>query len=104
MNDNLYWYISRGSGIVAYLLINITVCLGIALSRHWRSQRIPRLVVNDTHRWLALTFYSFVAVHVVTIYLDSYSHFSVVDVLLPGASPWKTLGMAFGIIAAELGV
>src|SRR5690349_1918499 len=104
MSDNAYWYVSRGSGIVAYLLITAAVCLGIALSRRWHGRRIPRLLVSETHRWIALTFYVFVAVHIVTIYLDTFSHFGVSDVLLPGASTWQPLGMALGIIAAQLGV
>lgn len=104
MSANLYWYVSRGSGIVAYLLLTAAVCLGVALSRRWRPARVPRLLVDEAHRWLALVFYAFVAVHVSTIYLDSFSHFSVVDVLVPFASDYRPFWLGLGIIALELAV
>jgi DMSO/TMAO reductase YedYZ heme-binding membrane subunit len=104
MSANVYWYVSRGSGIVAYLLLTAAVCLGVALSRRWRPGDVPRLLMDEAHRWLALVFYAFVAVHVVTIYLDSFSHFNVLDVLVPFASDYRPFWIGLGVIALELAV
>lgn len=101
-NTHLYWYIARGSGIVAYLLLTVSVVLGIALSRRWYSASWPRLVVHETHRWATITFYLFLGIHVATLLLDAYIGFSLADVLVPFASDYRTPWLALGIIGAEL--
>lgn len=98
----LYWFVGRGSGIVAYLLLTASVVLGIALSRRWHSASWPRLVVHEAHRWATLTFYLFLVVHVLMMLLDPYIRFSVTDVLVPFTSGYRTLWLSFGIIGAEL--
>ncbi|HMM43975.1 MAG TPA: ferric reductase-like transmembrane domain-containing protein, partial [Thermomicrobiales bacterium] len=103
-NGSLLWYLGRGSGITAFLLVTVAVALGIAVSRRWFAGPIPRLVVHDLHRWVTLTFYVFVALHVVTIWLDPFTHFRLVDVLVPFASTYRPLWMSLGIIAAELSI
>ena len=99
---SIYWYVARGSGFVAYLLLTAAVILGVALSRRWRAPRAPRLLLDAVHRSLALVFYLFIVVHIVTIYLDPFTHFAAADVLVPFASNYRPLWMSFGIIAAEL--
>lgn len=101
---SLAWYIARGSGIVAYLLLTASVVLGIALSRRWYSQRLPRLAVDGLHRWLTLTFYAFVVVHVVTLLLDPFVGFHLRDALIPFVTSYRTVWTSLGIIAAELGL
>lgn len=102
ISTQLYWYIGRGSGIVAYLLLTLSVVLGIALSRRWHSPGWPRLVVHEAHRWATLTFYLFVAIHVTMMLLDPFAGFSVTDLLVPFASSYRPLWLSLGIVAAEL--
>ncbi len=102
--SNLLWYIGRGSGITAYLLLTFSVVLGIALSRRWYSTRLPRMVVDELHRWLTTTFYVFVAVHIVTILIDPFTHFSVTDVTMPFASSYRPIWLSLGIIGTELSI
>lgn len=101
-NTQLYWYIGRGSGIVSYLLLTLSVVLGIALSQRWHSPSWPRLVVHEAHRWATLTFYLFVLLHVSMMLLDPYIGFSVADVTVPFVSDYRPLWLSLGIIAAEL--
>jgi hypothetical protein len=102
--SNLTWYIGRGSGITAYLLLTFTVVLGIALSRRWYSSRVPRMVVDELHRWLTMTFYVFLAIHVVTMLLDPFTHFRLIDVTLPFVSSYRPIWLSLGIIGSELSV
>ncbi|HEX3721702.1 MAG TPA: ferric reductase-like transmembrane domain-containing protein [Nitrolancea sp.] len=107
MNGNvgsLLWYVARGSGIVAYLLLTASVVLGVALSRRWYSSNWPRMVVDATHRWLTITFYLFVVIHVLTIWLDPFAHFSLLDTVVPFAGSYRPFWVSIGIIAAELGL
>lgn len=102
--SNLLWYIGRGSGITAYLLLTFSVVLGIALSRRWYSAHWPRMVVDELHRWLTTTFYIFVAIHVVTMLLDPFTHFRVIDVTVPFVSTYRPIWLSLGIIATELSI
>lgn len=101
---SLLWYVGRGSGITAYLLLTFSVVLGIALSRRWYSVHWPRMVVDALHRWLTITFYVFVTIHIVTMLLDPFTHFRVVDVTVPFASTYRPIWLSLGIIATELSI
>jgi hypothetical protein len=100
--SGILWYVGRGSGIVAYVLLTASIVLGIALSQRWHAPRWPRLLVDGAHRWITITFYLFIVVHVVTILLDPFTHFAVPDVVVPFWSAYRPLWMSLGIIAAEL--
>lgn len=102
LSTQLYWYVGRGSGIVAYLLLTASVVLGITISKRWHSPNWPRFVIHEAHRWATLTFYLFLVVHVAMMVLDPYVGFSVVDVIVPFASAYRTLWLSLGIIGAEL--
>jgi predicted ferric reductase len=99
---HLFWYVGRGSGFVTYILLTLSIVLGIALSRRWHSESWPRLVVHEIHRWMTLTFYLFLGVHVLMMLLDPFINFSLADVLIPFASSYRTLWLSLGIIGGEL--
>lgn len=100
----LFWFVGRGSGIVAYVLLTLSVTLGIALSRRWHARTWPRVVVHEAHRWLTLTFFLFLGIHVVMMLLDPFAQFTLADVIVPFVSQYRTLWLGLGIIAGELGL
>lgn len=53
----------------------------------------------DLHRHQSTISLAAVALHVVGLIFDSYVHFGVTDILIPGAAGWKTTPVAFGVIA-----
>ena len=97
------WFFGRAAGFVTLLLLTTSVALGIVVSRRGRSPRWPLFVTDELHRFVSLVFLLFLAVHVVTIWLDPFTAFSVSDVLVPLASKYRPLSMGLGIAAAELG-
>lgn len=97
-----YWYVGRGSGIVAFLLLTLVIVLGIALSRRWHNPRWPRVVVHEAHRWATTMFYVFVVIHVAFLLLDPFFPLTVREVLVPFLHPYRPLWFGLGIIAAEL--
>lgn len=99
---SLVWFVARGSGMVAYLLLTAAVVLGIAVSRHWHSERWPRLIVEGAHRWVVLTFFAFILLHTVTILLDPFTHFGLRDVVVPFGSAYRTFWLGLGVLASEL--
>ncbi len=99
MNGQFWWFMARGSGIVAWLMLTASVLWGIVLSSGaFPKHRRPAWLL-DLHRWLGGLTLAFVAVHVASLIADSYVSFSLVDVLVPFAADWKPIPVAGGVIA-----
>ena len=99
MNPQFWWFVSRGSGIVAWLFLTAAVMWGILLSTKLFPERRRPAWLLDLHRALgALTVVS-VAVHLSALVADNYVHFAAVDLFVPFASDWKTWPTALGVVA-----
>jgi len=96
------WYVTRGTGIVALLLLTASVILGIGVALRWRGRSWPRFAVADAHRNLTLLSIVFVAVHVVTTVADGFAPISLTAAVVPFASPYRPLWLAFGTISFDL--
>jgi predicted ferric reductase len=55
--------------------------------------------LTDFHRFLGGTAVVFTGVHVGTLVADSYVHFGIADVLVPLASHWHPVAVAWGVIS-----
>jgi LPXTG-motif cell wall-anchored protein len=102
MTNQLWWDIARAGGIVAWTLLAGSVVLGLFLSTRVRPLDAPPVWTTDLHRFLGGLATIFVGVHVVAIMFDSYTHFGVADVLVPIASSWHPVWVAWGIVSMYL--
>jgi hypothetical protein len=96
------WYVTRGTGVVALLLLTASVLLGIGVALRWRGRRWPRFAVADAHRNLTLLSIAFVALHVITTVADGFAPISLTAAVVPFASPYRPLWLAFGTISFDL--
>jgi sulfoxide reductase heme-binding subunit YedZ len=97
------WYLSRGTGAVALVLLSMTVILGITGTLRWRpGTRTPRFVVDGLHRNISLLVVVLLAAHIVTAVLDPFAHLRVVDAIVPLASRYRPLWLGFGALALDL--
>ena len=102
MNPQFWWYLTRSSGIIAWLMLTATVIWGILLStKAFPNQRRPAWLLA-LHRWLAGLTLSFLAIHLVALVADSYVSFGLADLTIPYASDWKPGAIALGVIAMWL--
>ncbi|HSC48833.1 MAG TPA: ferric reductase-like transmembrane domain-containing protein [Gaiellaceae bacterium] len=97
-----YWYATRGTGVVALLLLTGGVLLGVLASTRWTAPRWPRFVVAGLHRNLTLLALAFVVVHVVTTVLDGYAPIGLRDAVLPFASSYRPVWLGLGAVALDL--
>lgn len=95
------WYFMRGSGLVAFILLTLTVVLGVAGAKSWRSRHVPTAVTAGVHRTVALLAVVFVGLHVTTAVLDSWIGLSVVDVIVPFASHYQPLWIGLGALSLD---
>ncbi len=98
MSEQFWWFLARGSGVVAWLFLTASVLWGIFLSTDlFPKHRRPAWLL-DLHRWLGGLTVAFVVVHVASLIADSYVQFNLVDVLLPFASEWRPVPVALGVL------
>jgi sulfoxide reductase heme-binding subunit YedZ len=103
MNDpHIWWYLSRASGIVGWLMLTASVLWGIVLATDLFPKWRRTAWLLKMHRWLAgLTFF-FIAGHLVTLLFDSYAKFGIREILVPGASTWRPTAIALGVVSLWL--
>jgi ferredoxin-NADP reductase len=103
MNDpHIWWYVTRSSAILAWALMTVAVVWGVLLST-----RIFRKVDNpghlqDLHRYLGGLSLIMVGVHIVSLMLDGWLHFTPLEALVPGQATYRTIPVALGIGAFYL--
>ena len=96
------WYVARSAGLVGWALILLTIVWGLLLATRVLGRRPAPAWLLSLHRYLGGLATVFVGVHVAGILLDSYVHFSLVNVLLPFTGTWHPLAVAWGIVAMYL--
>lgn len=99
MNEQLWWHLSRASGLVAWGLAMFTVLWGTALATRALGNRPKAPWLLDLHRHLAGLTVAFVALHLAALAADSYVHFGWADLFIPWASSWRSTAVAWGVIA-----
>ena len=102
MNEQLWWYVARSTGVVAWVLAAASVLWGMALSTRALGDRPKPAWLLDLHRYLGGLTVVFVGLHLVGLVADSYIHFGVADLFVPMASAWQPGPVAWGIAALYL--
>jgi len=102
VNEQIYWYLARSSGIVAWGLLTLATLWGMFLSTSILKDRRRPAWLLSLHRWLGGLSVIFVGVHLGGLMLDSYVEFTWVDLLIPGTSEWRPMAVAFGVIGLYL--
>ena len=86
MNDRLWWYVARSSGLVAWALLAASTLWGLALTTRAFDRRVAPRWLHDLHRFLGGLATIFVGIHVVALLADSYTPFGLSDLLVPFAA------------------
>ena len=98
------WDVARAGGFTAYALLTLAVVEGLALSLRWQTNRWPRIINAELHNFLTLLAVIFTGIHIFAVAIDPYTAFGLNEILVPLASHYRPLWMAFGIVALYLGL
>lgn len=101
-NGQALWFVTRGSGAVALLLLTFSVVLGVTGSTRWKTSRWPRFLVLGLHRNVTLLAIAFVGVHVVTTVADAFAPVHLLDAVVPFRSPYRPVWLGLGTVAFDL--
>ena len=99
---NPLWIASRATGLVAFVLLTLVVVLGIAVRRTAGSSRTPRFVWVGLHRNTTLLATVLVALHVLTVVVDSYVDVRWTDVVVPFLGHYKMFWLGLGTVSLDL--
>lgn len=97
----LSWYMSRATGIVAYVLLWLVIFFGLSFRNPMLKRFVAPIYKLDMHVYLSLLTFVFVLTHGIVLMFDAFMHFSLIDVLVPFvADPGmiNTQAVAWGII------
>ena len=97
-----FWYLTRASGLVALVLLTVTIVLGVVASVGWTTERWPRFLSQDVHRNVSLLCLVFIGIHVATTVLDGYVPIGLVDAFLPFHSPYRPVYVGLGALCLDL--
>ena len=102
MNTQIWWYVARSTGIVAWSLLTLSMTWGLLLRTKLLNRRPTPRWMLDLHRFLGGLAVVFVGLHLVGLVADSYTHFGPTDLLVPFASSWRPAAVALGVVAFYL--
>lgn len=98
-----YWYLTRGTGAVALVLLTASVVLGVLDSIRFASApRWPRFAIDAMHRDASLLVIVFLAIHIVTSVLDTFAPVKIIDAFIPLTSSYRPLWMGLGALSFDL--
>ena len=93
------WYIARGAGLAALVLLTATTCLGTLMSGRVATRPGARVVTQYVHRFVATLALAVLGLHVAAILADSFAHVGVVGALVPFSSAYRAFWVGLGTLA-----
>ena len=99
MNPQIWWYLARSGGIVAWVLLVASVVWGVLLATRVLKPHDRPAWLLGMHRWLSSLAVTCTGLHLVALVADSYVHFGWSELFVPGASAWRTTAVAVGVVA-----
>lgn len=83
MNEQVWWFVARSSGIVAWALVTLAVCWGLMISTKAAAKASQPSQVMDLHRFFGGLAVTFTGIHIVGLVMDSYIQFSLIEFVVP---------------------
>ncbi len=99
MSEQIWWYLSRSSGIVAWLLLAASCLWGVLMVTRMLKPADRPAWMLDLHRWLGALAVVTTGIHLGALVADNYVHFGWTEILVPQASEWKTFPVTLGVVA-----
>jgi len=97
------WYLTRSTGVIAFVLMTVTFALGLAATqRALASPSWPRFATQQLHRNISLLGVVFLLAHIITTLADTFVHVGWWAWIIPFVSGYKTAWVGLGTLAFDL--
>ena len=83
MEENFFWYLTRSSALVGFLLLWISIFLGLAIRTPLLNRIIKPIYSVRNHCWISLPALIFATIHGLSLLGDKYVHFNLGNIFIP---------------------
>lgn len=94
------WFIARGAGLAALVLLSVATALGAIVSGRRPARPGARVIAQYTHRVTASVGLAVLGLHLTMILADSFAHVGWAGALVPFTSQYRPLWVGLGSLAA----
>src|SRR5579862_6249998 len=98
-SNTLMWYLTRTTAVAAYVVLTVLVALGLMRSTARTAGERVSWMVDEVHQFLGTIFGILVGAHLLTLLLDPFISFSLVNFIVPLNEPYSPLAVDFGVVA-----
>jgi predicted ferric reductase len=102
MSSTTLWYATRASGLMALILLTLTMVLGVITTTRARARNWPGFAQQEMHRRISMIAVVFLGIHVLTSVLDTYVNISWAAIVIPFTSSYGRFWVGVGAIALDL--
>lgn len=100
--SNPLWYATRSSGLAAFVMLTLSVVLGVLTTQRIATGWWPRFASQALHRNVSLLAMVLLLTHVLTTLLDNYVAISWWAGVIPFASTYDRVWIGLGTLALDL--
>ena len=98
-DPHIWWYVTRSSAILAWVLMTLSVVWGVLLSTRVMRKVDDASRLQDLHRYFGGLGLVMVVLHVVSLMLDGWLAFTPLEALVPFQTEYRPWAVALGILA-----
>ena len=98
-STQIWWYVTRSAGIIAYLLLWFSTVWGLAVPSKVLTQVLDQTFTVDFHEFTSLLAIGFTLLHVFVLTIDRFLPYTLLQILVPFLSPYRPFWVGMGVIA-----
>lgn len=100
-SDQLFWYLVRVTGIISLFTIAVAIITGLLIPSRLLGIKPTIPWLTDLHRLMSSISMALILVHMISLWADNFTSFSIADLLIPFKSDFAGLKiyLTFGVIA-----
>jgi predicted ferric reductase len=101
-HTSAYWYMARAGGIIAYLLMWLSVVWGLLLSTKITARLIPPSLAYGLHEFVSIMAVIFAVLHSVVLLGDKYINFNILHLVVPFTATYEPVWTGMGTVGFYL--
>jgi predicted ferric reductase len=98
-SQQLWWFVTRAAGLVAYLLLWLSTVWGLAVPSKVIAPVLEGGYTFDFHQFISLLTLAFALLHVLVLLVDRYMPYTLIQILIPFLSPYRSTWVGIGVIS-----
>jgi predicted ferric reductase len=93
------WIVLRAAGVGAYLMLFASVAWGLVGTTSVMGKRVAKATAIAVHQFIATVALVLLALHLGGLFIDTFVPFGLPDLLIPLHASYRTVPVAFGVVA-----